>query len=206
MLKVSEARTAEHQSGRQFAASLMGSTVWILFAMIYLLAILQAGTWLDMGLLVFYVTVAFLMLARRPVQRNGTRWEQIAGWGAAMLPMAGFRPADGGWPMAAAIMQGLGMMGMLAGVWSLGRAFGIAPADRGLVTRGAYRLIRHPMYATELIFNAGFLLANPSWRNALVALLVLATVVWRILREEQLIHGYPDYAGQVRWRLVPWVW
>ena len=98
------------------------------------------------------------------------------------------------------------MLGMLVGIWSLGRAFGIAPADRGLVTRGAYRVVRHPMYATELIFNGGFILANPSWRNVLVALLVLVTIVWRIHREERLIRGYTAYAEQVRWRLIPWAW
>lgn len=197
---------AERQSSREFTTSLVGSIVWTFFAMVYLMAALREGVSLDVGLFLFYLTVAFLMLARRPAQRHGTWWEQALGWGAAILPMVGFRPASGGWPLPSAILQGLGMLGMLVGIWSLGRAFGIAPADRGLVTRGAYRVVRHPMYATELIFNGGFILANPSWRNVLVALLVLVTIVWRIHREERLIRGYTAYAEQVRWRLIPWAW
>jgi hypothetical protein len=118
-------------------------------------------------------------------------------------------PTPGAWGLDGPPLpssKGWAWQGMLAGLWSLGRSFGIAPADRGLVTRGLYRMIRHPMYASELVFNAGFLLANPSWTNALALLLIAGTQIARIVREERVIGDYSDYAARVRWRLIPGIW
>ena len=198
--------SSEQQPSRQVLPSLLGSVVWTLFAVMYLKIALHEGTLLDVGLFSFYLTVAFLMLARRAARRTGVWWEQVLGWGSAILPMAAYRPALGGLIIPALIVQGLGMAGLLASVWSLGRSFGIAPADRGLVTRGAYRIIRHPMYAAEMVFNVGFLLANPSWRNGGALLVIAVTQIARILREERVLAEYAAYARQVRWRLIPWVW
>lgn len=91
----------------------------------------------------------------------------------------------------------------------LGRSFGLLPAQRGLVTAGPYRIVRHPIYFGYLIGHIGFLAANFSWRNAAVlALLYLAQVV-RIQREEAMLTAgdshYLDYQKKVRWRLLPYV-
>lgn len=51
---------------------------------------------------------------------------------------------------------------------TLGRSFGLLPAQRGLVMKGPYRFIRHPIYFGYLIGHIGFLLANLSWRNMCV--------------------------------------
>jgi protein-S-isoprenylcysteine O-methyltransferase Ste14 len=190
----------------QWLPNLLGSAVWTWVAVLYSVAAIQQGDFLDVGLCLFYLTVGFLMLSRRSAKSKGTWGEQLLGWSSAILPMAILRPVRGGWMVPAAVLQGLGMAGMLAGLWSLGRSFGIAPADRGLVTRGLYRMIRHPMYASELVFNAGFLLANPSWTNALALLLIAGTQIARIVREERVIGDYSDYAARVRWRLIPGIW
>jgi protein-S-isoprenylcysteine O-methyltransferase Ste14 len=91
----------------------------------------------------------------------------------------------------------------------LGRSFGLLPAQRGLVTGGPYRLVRHPIYFGYLVGHIGFLLANFSWRNvAVLAVLYVAQVI-RIAREETILSatdaGYLRYRHLVRWRLVPFV-
>jgi len=102
----------------------------------------------------------------------------------------------------------LALFGYALIFWSLlilGPRFGIAPADRGLVTRGPYHLVRHPMYLGELVFR-GALLLNASPFEGAVALIVLLMVqILRIVREEKIINGYPDYASQVRWMLIPFI-
>lgn len=200
------ARSVVHPERRQFVANLIGAILWTAFAMLYLSSSLSGGEILDLGLMVFYLIVAYLMLARRPVRREGAWWEQALGWASAAFPLVGFRPTPGDWPLAAIMLHGVGLAAMVYALATLGRSFAIAPADRGLVTRGPYRVVRHPMYAAELLSNAGFVLANLSWRNAVAMAVMLGTIVWRIAREERIIAQYADYAARVRWRLVPGVW
>lgn len=91
----------------------------------------------------------------------------------------------------------------------LGRSFGLLPAQRGLVTAGPYRIVRHPIYCGYLIGHIGFLAANFSWRNAAVLVLLYIAQVVRIQREEAMLAAsdanYRRYQQQVRWRLLPWV-
>jgi len=99
---------------------------------------------------------------------------------------------------------GLGIVVM--GKLSLGRSFGLTPANRGIVCRGLYRVVRHPIYLGYLITHLGFLLANPSGWN--IAMLVVADVAltFRAICEEQTLAQDPEYRlymDRVRWRLIP---
>jgi protein-S-isoprenylcysteine O-methyltransferase Ste14 len=101
--------------------------------------------------------------------------------------------------------------GLALNLWalaSLGIAFGIAPAHRGLVTQGPYHWLRHPMYAGELLSLVGGLIGAFGIWNAVVFLVFTATIMWRITEEEKILRktGYAAYAGLVKWRLVPGIW
>lgn len=91
----------------------------------------------------------------------------------------------------------------------LGRSFGLLPAQRGLVTVGPYRIVRHPIYCGYLIGHIGFLVANFSMRNTIVLMLLYIAQVVRILREEAMLAAsdtnYRSYQQKVRWRLLPLV-
>lgn len=79
-----------------------------------------------------------------------------------------------------------------------------------LVSTGPYAIVRHPMYAGVVVMVVGVPLALGSWLGLLVLLLTIPVLVWRILDEERLLNdelrGYREYARQVRYRLVPFVW
>jgi protein-S-isoprenylcysteine O-methyltransferase Ste14 len=89
---------------------------------------------------------------------------------------------------------------------SLNRRFGIAPANRGVQASWAYSLVRHPMYLGYIVAQVGYLLHNPSARNAVVYVVVWSLQIARIRREERFLmqdDSYRIYAGRVRYRLVP---
>jgi len=85
---------------------------------------------------------------------------------------------------------------LLASVLALGRCFGVLPEARGLVTRGPYRLVRHPVYLGELGACCGLAVTSPTVMNgALLAVLAAAQVVRMGLEERALTRAFPDYAS-----------
>jgi len=108
-----------------------------------------------------------------------------------------------------ATLQFAGLLVQLYAKLSLGRSFGVLPATRGLVTHGAYRWLRHPIYFGYLIAHAGFLLSNLSLQNAVVLAVLYAAQILRIHREEEMLAtlpGYEDYRKNVRYRLIPGIY
>ena len=109
---------------------------------------------------------------------------------------------------ATVLLSAAGLTVVIAGKLSLGRSFGLMPANRGVVSSGLYRLVRHPIYLGYLITHSGFVAANPTVWN--VAMLVGADValMWRAVCEEQTLgkdEAYRAYQSTVRWRVVPGV-
>lgn len=103
-------------------------------------------------------------------------------------------------------LQMLGLACQFASKYTLGRSFGLLPAQRRIVVAGPYRWVRHPIYLGYLISHIGFLLVNFSWRNLGVFVLLYAAQLYRIRREEAVLcsdDNYRAYTTRVRWRLVP---
>jgi protein-S-isoprenylcysteine O-methyltransferase Ste14 len=105
--------------------------------------------------------------------------------------------------------QGIGNVLAVAGICDLGRSFGIIAANRGIKTRGLYRYVRHPIYATYLLAFGGFVLAHPSIHNGVVLLGWAIIQIARIHAEERMLGEDPTYCTYqraVRYRLVPGLW
>ena len=89
---------------------------------------------------------------------------------------------------------------------ALGRSFGIVPANRGVIVRGPYRFVRHPIYLGYLVTHAGFLLSNWSVRNLAIYGAVYVFQILRILSEERFLGQdaiYREYRERVQYRLIP---
>lgn len=103
-------------------------------------------------------------------------------------------------------LQLLGTLFELYGKAILGRSFGIVAANRGIVIKGPYRIVRHPIYLGYLITHIGFLLSNWSARNIAVYAISYVFQIARIFSEERLLlqeQSYREYCRQVPYRLVP---
>lgn len=79
--------------------------------------------------------------------------------------------------------------------------------DQEVITRGPYRLVRHPMYLGVFLFACGSPLALGSIWSALPLVPLLAVFVRRTLVEDAMLRaelpGYAAYAERVRFRLLP---
>ena len=79
-----------------------------------------------------------------------------------------------------------------------------------VVDTGIYRVVRHPMYAGNLLVNVGLSLWLGSYTAALFAAIPLGLLMVRIGLEERFLRrelpGYREYAARVPYRLLPGLW
>ncbi|MGA3213136.1 MAG: isoprenylcysteine carboxylmethyltransferase family protein [Terriglobales bacterium] len=80
-------------------------------------------------------------------------------------------------------------------VWSLRHGMSIIPQARTLITTGAYRYVRHPLYAAYILQNIGLSLRYPSFAVFSVVLGWFLLALLRVRYEEAVLtRNFPDYS------------
>lgn len=129
----------------------------------------------------------------------------LAALGSPML----FRPIFGvGASIVGESLEFAGAVLVVGGFLSLNRSFGIAPENRGIKTRGMYRIVRHPMYSGYILAETGFVLNNLSFFNVIILATAIFFLVLRLQAEERLLGedpAYQAYAQKTSWKLIPFV-
>jgi len=190
-------------------ANLFMALLWIEFVMSSFMGWQQSGGVLSLGLLLVNTLLVCLFFTRREsadISHRPLDW--IIAIGTVGLSMA-LRPhpsANGAVMLISVILQLIGIVSILGALSSLGRSFGIVPANRQVQNAGAYQIVRHPLYASELIFYFGFFLGNFSLFNFIAVVAILAGQIWRAVSEEKLLskdEKYVEYMRAVPYRFVP---
>jgi protein-S-isoprenylcysteine O-methyltransferase Ste14 len=82
--------------------------------------------------------------------------------------------------------------------------------DQNVISTGPYAIVRHPMYASAILYLVGTPLALGSYWGLVPLAAMLPFLIWRLFDEERLLSatlpGYKDYQNRVRRRLVPGIW
>jgi protein-S-isoprenylcysteine O-methyltransferase Ste14 len=96
-------------------------------------------------------------------------------------------------------------------ILSLRRNFSVVPEARTLVTRGVYRVVRHPIYLAESLMMAGALVGDAELTALIGTVVVIGLQAYRIRVEEGLLgHAFPEsfaaFTRRTTYRLVPLAW
>jgi protein-S-isoprenylcysteine O-methyltransferase Ste14 len=208
------------------ALPLFGAAGTLLWPAAWAYLVLVFGPGLLITLVLAKRDPALLEERMKPViQKDQPLWDRIlistflllwVGWFVLM----GF-DARFGWSAMPVWLQWLGAAGVLLTMWIWFLIFRentfLAPVvkiqkERGhkVISSGPYAIVRHPMYATALVFFAATALLLGSWYGLAGALLLAAWLVVRTALEDRELKrglaGYTEYAARVRYRLVPLIW
>lgn len=194
------------------SANLVGAAGAAYFAIAQLQAYVVTHRLLGVAFSLEQMVVVGAYLLRRPasmVTRRPRDW--LLALGGTFIPLL-LRPvgAHPQWGVnAGLVLQLVGLTLCLGSFFALGRSFGFAAADRGLVRRGPYAVVRHPIYASYVLLQGGYVLQSLSLRNVVVLLVALSCTGGRAVVEDALLAHNPEHAAyraKVRWRLLPGIW
>jgi protein-S-isoprenylcysteine O-methyltransferase Ste14 len=208
MVEAGARRLGTRERVAEFTARACISGLFVLLATRIGAEFLKTGHLTGLLLLVSELLVVLLTVVRRPAAVvDRTLVTRIVS-GISILGVYFIRPVGEALlpDIVTACISGAGLLVIITGKLTLGRSFGLLPANRGIVCRGIYTVVRHPIYAGYLVTHTAFLLAHPTASN--MALLIasdLALLVRAVYEERTLALDaeYADYMSRVRWRVLP---
>ncbi len=161
-------------------------------------------------LAIFNTALVFISILRRPPTKiSFSKFDIII---STLGSFFGFLLIAGEIQSEILFFQILGILGLLislTGLFFLNKSFGFLPADRGVITNGIYRFIRHPIYTGYFISIFCFVAQNYTLWNVGVFIFFVIFETTRLLREEKLLKQNPEYleyTKKVRWRILPYIW
>ncbi len=168
----------------------------------------------DLGIFFVNSTYAYLFIARKPSTESSklafdwvvTVMTIVASFMLQLMPGAKPIAPYAYVKTASVVLQTLMALVLFASVCSLGRSFGLVPANRGVKVGGMYAYMRHPLYGTQLLFYCAYLVGNFSPFRLVLLAAIFVGMNLRARAEERLLASDPDYQHymeQVRYRFIP---
>lgn len=156
------------------------------------------------------VIIVLMVLRTAPVRVTPNPWYWLLAFVTtyATLGFAAFA-GQGTSVISPIVGNGLAIVSLIILVYallSLGRNIGFIPAQREVVTKGAYGIVRHPIYTGTFVSLLALVLRSYSVLNLTTAVVLIALLMIRGVVEERFLRedaGYAAYLKEVRWRWFP---
>jgi protein-S-isoprenylcysteine O-methyltransferase Ste14 len=156
------------------------------------------------------ILIGTMITRKTPVRVSTNPWYWLLTFVETYWILVVFAVLQRGRPIAPYLISGsLATLGAMVMIWariSLGRSIGLVPALRSLVTRGAYRYARHPIYSGAGVVFIGSLLNGYTPLNLAAVALGIFWFILKSLAEESFLRfdpAYEEYMRRVRWRWIP---
>ena len=156
------------------------------------------------------VIIVVMVLRTAPVRVTPNPWYWLLAFVTTYATLGFSAYAEPGVTLISPLLgNGLAILSAIIIVYSLlslGRNIGFIPAQRRLVTRGAYHFVRHPIYTGTFISLVAFVLRAFSPLNMAIAAALIASLMLRGVVEEHFLREDPAYSlylTEVRWRWLP---
>jgi protein-S-isoprenylcysteine O-methyltransferase Ste14 len=159
----------------------------------------------------FFILIITMVFRRTPVSVTPNPWFWLLAFVVSYGGMTFTAFTPNGHPIVPVIVSNsVAVISAVVFIYarlSLGRSIGFVPANRGIVTRGAYKFVRHPIYTGAFLAMLALVLRSYSLLNLLLgAAIVVLFMVKSIVEEYFLKRDDPAYAAylqRVRWRWIP---
>jgi protein-S-isoprenylcysteine O-methyltransferase Ste14 len=153
---------------------------------------------------IFMMLILYFTVTRLPPRDTAEgimpRLVAIAGTFAMMLLIV--LPPEAISPVQRVVSTLLIISGTVLSAWclfQLGKSFSIMAVSRELKTQGSYSIVRHPLYAAEVVMILGTILSHGSLLAYCVGLVWLLLQIRRAQFEESVLRKtFPEYADYAR--------
>lgn len=144
---------------------------WIGSVIMFIFALVAGYRWHTTGLIFFGLLIlrdlaaSWFLITRKPsLEKANSKMIEILAYASSAWPF--IYQGNGNLLLVHAVLISsilaiLGFTISTLALFDLGSAFGVSPANRGVVSTGLYRYVRHPMYTGYVIAEFGFVLLNP---------------------------------------------
>ena len=210
-----------------FSALLFGAagTIRWLAGWAYLILFFVGALWITL-LLARHDPALLAERMEVPVQKGQPFWDRILilpmiiAW-CAWLVLMGLDALRFRWSVMPLWLQCAGGALIVLSFWMIARVYRENPfltavvkiqTERGhrVISTGPYAAVRHPLYAAMLIYLPANALLLGSWYGLAASFVLSGGLVFRTAMEDRELRrglaGYTEYAAQVRYRLIPFVW
>src|SRR6266481_1128199 len=145
-----------------------------------------------------FVIIVMMVLRTTPVRVTPNPWFWLLAFVTSDGPLGFTAYAGQGVALVPPMVgNGLAVVSVIVLVYallSLGRNIGFIPTLRKIVTRGACRFVRHPIYTGTFVSFLAFVLRGFSVLNPTVATVLVALLMIRSVAEERFLQEDAGYA------------